>query len=106
MDLSQTSIWDHAFSLPWHTKCVFQKKNTFLSKEKFNGESEIPIVDHLFNFIKKCISHNIYIKGAFIQVNCTHFHRSNQEMVQCFYNRVHSLMGTFHGVIYTCASKL
>ena len=56
MALAQTFIWDHAFKFPPPTKCIFQKTINFSSKEKFNGESEIPTIDHLFKFIDKCKS--------------------------------------------------
>lgn len=59
MSSMQSSILDHAFSFPHLTECIFQNIVKLLSKSKFNGDSEILVVDHLHNFIKKCISRKI-----------------------------------------------
>ena len=45
MDLAGTFIWDHAFNFPQPTEHIFQKTINFLSKDKFNGESEILAID-------------------------------------------------------------
>ena len=49
MDPSQTFVWDHAFSLLRYSKIIYQNATNFLSKVKFDGESKIPTVNHLFN---------------------------------------------------------
>ena len=50
------------FFLP--TEHILQTTTNFLSQNKFNGESEIPSLDHLFKFINRCISRKITDKGA------------------------------------------
>lgn len=64
MTSSQNSIWSHDFNLPQRTKCILQKTTSFLSKEKLIANSEIPIVDHVYKFHRKCLSYYIYYKGA------------------------------------------
>lgn len=60
MSLSQTYVRDHAFSLSQPFQRISPKTIKFLLKDKFDGESEIPTINRLFNLIKKCIYGNIY----------------------------------------------
>ena len=64
MASSQTFVWDYVFDLDRPIVNISQKTTNFLSKKKFNGESEIPIVDYLFKFIKKCTFGKITDNGA------------------------------------------
>ena len=50
MDPSQTSVWDHAFNSSWMLVSIAPKTTNFLLKVKFDGESEVPIIDHLIIF--------------------------------------------------------
>ena len=52
MDSSQTSAWDNDFSFLHPTVRIFQNIVNIFSKEKFNGESEINVLYHLFHFVE------------------------------------------------------
>lgn len=59
MNSTQTFLWDHSFNLPHPSQCIFQKIVDSLSKQKFNGESDIRAINHLFESITKCRSQRI-----------------------------------------------
>lgn len=57
---SQTSIWDHAFSLLWLTRSIPPKIVNFSSKFKFDGEGKVYEIDHFLVFENKCKYRNIF----------------------------------------------
>ena len=56
----KTSLLDHDFSFPLHTKNISLQIVNFLLKYKFIGEIEISTIVRSFRFHKKYLSSNIY----------------------------------------------
>lgn len=63
MALAHNSVWDHAFNSLHPTEDILQEVANLLSKDIFDGKSEIPVVNHLHKFNKKCLYYDIYDQG-------------------------------------------
>ena len=73
MASSQASIWDHAFNSLQPNEHILKNTTNLFSKVKFNGESKIDALGHLYQFNKKCLSHDTSNQGTLCRLFTTTF---------------------------------